>query len=45
MENGIFISQSKYYKEVLKKFGMDTAKEASTSMETSCYLDKDESGI
>ena len=41
MENGTFISQSKYYKEVLKKFGMDTAKEASTPMGTSCYLDKD----
>ena len=45
MENGTFISQTKYYKEVLKKFGMDTAKEASTPMGTSCYLDKDESGI
>jgi len=45
MENGTFISQSKYCKEVLKKFGMDTAKEASTPMGTSCYLDKDESGI
>jgi len=29
--------------EVLKKFGMDTTKEASTPMGTSCYLDKDES--
>ena len=38
MENGTFISQS-------KKFGMDTAKEASTPIGTSCYLDKDESGI
>jgi len=45
MENGIFISQSKYYKEVLNKFGMDTTKETSTSMGTSCYLDKDESGM
>jgi len=45
MESGTFISQSKYCKEVLKKFGMDTAKEASTPMGTSCYLDKDESGI
>ena len=45
MENGTFISQSKYCKEVLKKFGMDTTKEVSTLMGTSCYLDKDESGI
>jgi len=44
MENGTFISQSKFYKEVLKKFGIDTTKEASTLMGTSCYLDKDESG-
>jgi len=45
MENGTFISQSKYCKEVLKKFGMDTTKEASTPIGTSCYLDKDESRI
>ena len=38
------ISQSKYYKEVLKKFGMDTAKEVATPMATSCYLDKEERG-
>jgi len=37
------LSQSKYYKEVLKKFGLDTTKEASTPIETSCYLVKDES--
>jgi len=30
MENGTFISQTKYCKEVLKKFRMGTAKEAST---------------
>jgi len=42
MKNGIFISQSKYYKEVFKKFGIDTIKEAGTPMR---YLDKDESGI
>jgi len=45
MENGTFISQSKYCKKVLKKFGMDTAKETSTPMGTFCYLDKDESEI
>jgi len=45
MEEGTFISQSKYCKEVLKKFEMDTAKAASTPMVTSCYLDKDESSI
>ena len=45
MEEGTFISQSKYCKEVLKKFEMNIAKAASTLMATSCYLDKDESGI
>ena len=45
MEEGTFISQSKYCKEVLKKFEMDTAKAASTPMRTSCYLDKDKLSI
>jgi len=45
MEEGTLISQSKYCKEVLKKIEMDNAKAASTPMATSCYLDKDESGI
>jgi len=45
MEEGTFISQSKYCKEVLKKFEMDNAKVASTPMATSYYLDKDELGI
>ncbi|XP_022632754.1 secoisolariciresinol dehydrogenase-like [Vigna radiata var. radiata] len=43
-EEGTFISQTKYCKEILKKFEMDKSKEASTPMGTSCYLDKDESG-
>ncbi|WVZ17702.1 hypothetical protein V8G54_010684 [Vigna mungo] len=44
MNGGTFISQKKYCREILKKFGMDTCKEATTPMTTSCYLDKDESG-
>ncbi|KAG2380574.1 Retrovirus-related Pol polyprotein from transposon RE1 Retro element 1 [Vigna angularis] len=44
MKEGTFISQTKYCREILKKFEMDKAKEASTPMGTSCYLDKDESG-
>jgi transposase InsO family protein len=43
-KEGIFINQSKYCKELLKKFGMQNAKEISTPMSTSCYLDKDEGG-
>jgi len=45
MEDRTFVSQSKYYKEVLKKFGMDTTKEVGSPMATSFYLDKDESGM
>ncbi|XP_022636523.1 uncharacterized protein LOC111241669 [Vigna radiata var. radiata] len=44
MEEGTFISQTKYCREILKKFEMNNAKEASTPMGTSCYLDKDEIG-
>ncbi|XP_022639218.1 uncharacterized protein LOC111242059, partial [Vigna radiata var. radiata] len=44
MNGGTFISQTKYCREILKKFDMDTCKEANTPMGTSCYLDKDESG-
>ncbi|GJZ54516.1 hypothetical protein Tco_0609401, partial [Tanacetum coccineum] len=42
-EDGIFISQDKYVDEILKKFGFSTVKTASTPMETSKPLMKDES--
>ncbi|GJR47893.1 hypothetical protein Tco_1315996 [Tanacetum coccineum] len=41
-EDGIFISQDKYVDEILKKFGFSTVKTASTPMETSKPLMKDE---
>ncbi|GJV29270.1 putative ribonuclease H-like domain-containing protein [Tanacetum coccineum] len=41
-DNGIFISQDKYVDEILKKFGFLTMKIASTPMETSKPLTKDE---
>ncbi|GKB47393.1 putative ribonuclease H-like domain-containing protein [Tanacetum coccineum] len=41
-DNGIFISQDKYVNEILKKFGFLTMKTASTPMETSKPLIKDE---
>ena len=44
LQNGTFLSQSKYYRDVLKKFEMDGCKEASTPITTSCYLDADEHG-
>ena len=40
--NGIFISKSKYIKEMLKKFGMDDRKPVSTPMTTGCKLSKDD---
>jgi hypothetical protein len=43
-EQGTLLYQTKYCKELLKKFGMDNAKEIRTPMGTSCYLDKDEKG-
>jgi len=45
MEHGTFLCQSKYCKELLKKFQMDKCKEVSTPMSTSCYLDLDEKGV
>ncbi|GKA68870.1 putative ribonuclease H-like domain-containing protein, partial [Tanacetum coccineum] len=41
-DDGIFISQDKYVDEILKKFGFSTVKIASTPMETSNPLLKDE---
>jgi hypothetical protein len=37
---GIFISQTKYIKEVLKRFGMEDCKPVITPMQTSCKLRK-----
>ena len=44
MKNGTFVSQGKYIKDMLKKFGMDDAKAISTPMGTSGSLDSDASG-
>ncbi|GJR93528.1 putative ribonuclease H-like domain-containing protein [Tanacetum coccineum] len=41
-DDGIFISQDKYVDEILKKFGFSTMKTASTPIETSKPLLKDE---
>ncbi|GKV46902.1 hypothetical protein SLEP1_g53861 [Rubroshorea leprosula] len=43
-KEGIFINQSKYPKEMLKKFGMETCKPIATPMSTSINLDKGEGG-
>ena len=44
-KEGIFISQTKYIKEILKKFGMESTKEIGTPMSPACKLDKDEDGL
>jgi hypothetical protein len=44
MKNGTFVSQGKYIKDMLKKFGMNEAKPISTPMVTNGNLDSDASG-
>ena len=44
MEEGIFINQSKYVKDLLKKYGLEGCKKISTPMATSTKLDADEVG-
>jgi hypothetical protein len=39
---GIFISQTKYIREMLKRFGMEDCKPITTPMQTSCKLRKDD---
>jgi hypothetical protein len=38
----IFISQTKYIREILKRFGMEYCKPVTTPMKTSCKLRKDD---
>ena len=44
-KDGTFISQTKYIKKIIKKFGMEFSKELSTPMSPTCKLDNDEDGI
>ena len=44
-DDGIFISQNKYAKNLVKKFGMDSAKHLKTPMGTNEKLSKDENGV
>ena len=44
LKNGTFVSQGKYIKDMLKKFGMVDAKSISTPMGTNGNLDSDASG-
>ncbi|XP_073119945.1 uncharacterized protein [Henckelia pumila] len=45
MESGTFISQAKYTKELLKKFGIENCTVATTPMGESIKLDEDKGGI
>ena len=42
MEDGIFISQEKYARELVKKFGMKDSKEARTPMANNLKMDMDD---
>ena len=44
LNNGIFINQKEYCRELLKRFGMDNTSSKPTQMNTTNYLDKDERG-
>jgi hypothetical protein len=44
LEDGTFISQTKYTHDILKKFGMDKAKPIKTPMGTNGHLDQDMGG-
>jgi hypothetical protein len=43
-KDGTFISQTKYTRDILKKFGMDKAKSIKTPLDTNCHLDLDLGG-
>ena len=44
LKDGIFISQEKYCKDLLKRFDMDQCKAINTPISTSCQLDQDFAG-
>jgi hypothetical protein len=44
LKNGIFVSQDKFIKDMLKKFGMKDAKGISTPIGTNRSLDSDTNG-
>ena len=44
-KEGIFISQEKYARNNVKKFGLDSKKHASTPMSSSTKLNVDSSGV
>ena len=45
LDKGIFISQTKYIKYMLKKFKMEVCRHVSTPMITGCKLSKDDESM
>ena len=43
-KDGVYVHQSKYTKEVLKKFKMEDCKEMNTPMHPTCTLSKEDQG-
>ena len=44
-EDGIFISQEKYAKNIIKRFSLDSKKHTSTSMSSSAKLSRDVASV
>jgi len=44
LKHGTFLSQSKYYFDLLKKFKVEDCKQATTPIATNCLVDADEAG-
>jgi hypothetical protein len=42
INQGILVSQTKYIREIIKRFGMEDCKAVNTPMQTSCKLSKDD---
>lgn len=45
MDDGIFVSQSTYARNLVSRFGLHLSKEARTPMSTTCKMFKDENGV
>jgi len=43
-KDGVYVNQSKYTKELLKKFKLEDCKEMNTPMHPTCNLSKEDTG-
>jgi len=44
-KDGIFLSQTKYFKQILKKYGMEDSKPICTLMVTRCSLNSNDESV